>query len=239
MSRRTWTPVFDRLVRRYDVLAPDLPGCARSPALMGIPDVVAVADAVMAWLRAVGVERPHIAGNSFGGGVAIELWMRGAARSVTALSPIGFWSSAEFTYARLMIESAHALAGRYRSLIPLLVRNKPALAVFLAPFFAQGDKLDEEYITYAIEDLTGSSQTLFETLDATEEYRVRAHETKIPLTIAWGAEERLLIGQQYQRARNTISGARHLLLPGCGHLCMADDPALVTATIDQTVGVTG
>ena len=45
----------------------------------------------------------HVAGNSLGGGIALELGRRGRARSVTALSPIGFWTPREYAWARRVL----------------------------------------------------------------------------------------------------------------------------------------
>ena len=42
--------------------------------------------------RRSGVERPHVAGNSLGGWVALELALAGHARSVTAIAPAGLWA---------------------------------------------------------------------------------------------------------------------------------------------------
>lgn len=234
-SGRAWSTVTRRLAQRYDVLAPDLPGFGQSPALWDTaPDVPALADAVADWLKKIRVERPHIVGNSLGGGVAIELWMRRAAQSVTVLSPIGFWSSAEFIYAQQAIKHAYAVANQLRPLIPLIIKSTAASAL-TGLFYAKTSQLETEYLVDAIEDMLDAAPTLFETVDATRRYQVGRYQTDTPLTIAWGAEDRLLIGQQHQRARNRIFGARHMLLPGCGHVCMADDPALVIRTINETV----
>src|SRR5690606_39136027 len=62
-------------------------GFGQSPA----PDperpfgIAALVDTVADWCAHAGVERPHIAGNSLGGAVALELGARGLASSVTAL----------------------------------------------------------------------------------------------------------------------------------------------------------
>ena len=47
------------------------------------------------WWGELGLERPHVAGNSLGGGIALELARMGVVSSATALSPIGFWSPGE------------------------------------------------------------------------------------------------------------------------------------------------
>ena len=48
-------------------------------------------DAAQRYLDEHGLARPHLAGNSLGGWVAIELARRRRAASVYAFSPAGFW----------------------------------------------------------------------------------------------------------------------------------------------------
>ena len=43
-------------------------------------------------MRARGITSAHVAGNSLGGWLSLELARRGFARSVTALSPAGGWA---------------------------------------------------------------------------------------------------------------------------------------------------
>jgi pimeloyl-ACP methyl ester carboxylesterase len=48
----------------------------------------------------------------------------------------------------------------------------------------------------------------------------------IPVTVAWGTRDLVLpYRRQSARARDELPAARHVLLPGCGHLPFADDPA--------------
>src|SRR5689334_2508018 len=69
-SHRTWRRVAPRLAREYRVLMPDLPG----HGLSGRPDAPYTlgwyAETIAAWLDALGLERAHVVGHSFGGGVA-------------------------------------------------------------------------------------------------------------------------------------------------------------------------
>ncbi|MFD0775677.1 alpha/beta fold hydrolase, partial [Streptomonospora algeriensis] len=100
--RRAWQPVVADLAPHHRVLAPDLPGFGDSPApgpeALYDPcppyDVGFLVDAVLKLCADLGLERPHVVGNSLGGAVALEMAVRGKAASVTALSPIGFGSAA-------------------------------------------------------------------------------------------------------------------------------------------------
>ena len=74
-SRRAWDPVVPALAERFDVLAVDLPGFGDSkpfpPQLE--PHPAALAAAVDGLLEDLGIDAPHLVGNSLGGWVALEL----------------------------------------------------------------------------------------------------------------------------------------------------------------------
>jgi pimeloyl-ACP methyl ester carboxylesterase len=89
---RTWDLVLPDLERHHDVLAPTLLGHAGGPQIEGELRSEAVADAVEAAMDAVGFATAHVAGNSLGGFVALQLAERGRAESVVALAPAGGWA---------------------------------------------------------------------------------------------------------------------------------------------------
>ena len=75
-DHRMWDPVIERLARERDVIAVDMPGFGGSPPLDGGGPVRPAAwpPRWSGFLRdELGVEHPHVAGNSLGGWVALEL----------------------------------------------------------------------------------------------------------------------------------------------------------------------
>lgn len=103
---RSWRYQVDALADEFTVLAWDAPGCGRSsdvPESWRMPDY---ADAAAAWLAAVGIERPHLLGLSWGSSVALEFYRRHAEvpASLILASAYAGWAgslSAEETAARL------------------------------------------------------------------------------------------------------------------------------------------
>ena len=103
--RQGWTAVHDKLTPHRDVISVDLPGHGQSPPLRtsGQEPVVAMAEQIAALLSELGLSRPHLAGNSLGGTIALTLAVQGRAASVTALSPAGFpGHGSEFYYDRAL-----------------------------------------------------------------------------------------------------------------------------------------
>ncbi|WP_299536983.1 alpha/beta fold hydrolase [uncultured Streptomyces sp.] len=233
---QAWDPVRHVLAAERDVIAVDLPGFGTSPALPSefTYDAVTVASVLDAFCRSLGIERPHVAGNSLGGLLALELGRRGRARSVTALSPAGFWTERERAYAfgtlRAMRLGALALP---LPLIDRLSRSGPGRAALTSTIYARPGRRSPEAVvaeTLALRNATGFE----ETLAVGREAGFRHDVAEVPVAIAWGTKDRILLRRQGVRAKRTIPGARLVRLPGCGHVPMNDDPALVSRVILDT-----
>jgi pimeloyl-ACP methyl ester carboxylesterase len=228
---QVWTPVLDALARERDVIALDLPGFGDSPVLDRRPTPEALADAVAAFLDELGVAEAHAAGNSLGGGIALELGRAGRARSVTALSPIGFWNDREWVYARASLRGAVTFSRAARPLLPFLLRPAAGRTLALAQFMARPWLLPTEDAIRAVENLA-TSPGFDPTLDAMDGWRFqRGEEVRCPVTVAWAQRDWLLIPRQANRVRRALPDARHVMLRGCGHVPMTDDPGQVAQAL--------
>ncbi len=81
VSGRYWRRLGRRLGGRFEVLAPDLPGFGRTPAVPGSrwpagPDVREQADRLLAWLDARGIGRAVLVGHSVGCLAVVDLAAR-------------------------------------------------------------------------------------------------------------------------------------------------------------------
>jgi pimeloyl-ACP methyl ester carboxylesterase len=86
-SPRTWDLARPALDRCYEVLTVTLPGHLGGALLPGAISDELFPDAVERVMDDAGLEAAHLAGNSLGGFVALQLATRGRARSVVALAP--------------------------------------------------------------------------------------------------------------------------------------------------------
>ncbi|HST54528.1 MAG TPA: alpha/beta fold hydrolase [Solirubrobacteraceae bacterium] len=230
-----WRPVIDRLDGEFDVIATDSPGFGRSaPLPPGVePDIRAYADAFIELFAELRLERPHVAGNSMGGAIALELARRGVVRSATAISPVGFWTDRERRFCQLSLGAVYRLPPTARAILAGLTRSALARAVLLSQLFARGWRLPAPDARRMVENLWASPATPG-ALRAFERYRFsRPHELRAtPVTIAWGTRDRLLIyARQAPRARALLPWATHVPLPGLGHTPFWDDPGMVSAVV--------
>ncbi|MCX2924861.1 alpha/beta fold hydrolase [Streptomyces sp. NEAU-W12] len=231
--RQAWDPVVDILAAEREVIAVDLPGFGASPALPGglthgLPTMNA---ALVALCEKLGLDRPHVAGNSLGGLLALELGREKRVRSVTALSPAGFWTRAERRYAFGVLIGMRRIAERMPlPLVERLARSAAGRAALTSTIYARPGRRSPEAVVAETRALAGATG-FTETLRAGTAVRFADDVPGIPVTIAWGARDRLLVPRQGVRAKRTIPGARLVRLPGCGHVPMNDDPALVARVL--------
>jgi pimeloyl-ACP methyl ester carboxylesterase len=75
------------------------------------------------------------------------------------------------------------------------------------------------------------AEGFFETLRSGRQVRFADDVPGIPVTVAWGSKDRLLLPRQGVRAKHAIPRARLVRLPHCGHVPMSDDPALVARVV--------
>ncbi|MGW0820592.1 alpha/beta fold hydrolase [Streptomyces sp. NPDC002845] len=231
--RQAWDPVVDILATERDVIALDLPGFGESPALPeGLRhDLPTMNTALGALCEALEIERPHVAGNSLGGLLALELGREKLVRSVTALSPAGFWSEAERRYAFGVLLTMRYLARRMPvPLVERMSRTTAGRTALTSTIYARPGRRSPEAV--AAETLALANATGFEeTLRAGGSVQFVDDVSGVPVTVAWGARDRLLVRRQGVRAKHVIPRARLVRLPGCGHVPMNDDPALVARVI--------
>ncbi|MCX4552458.1 alpha/beta fold hydrolase [Streptomyces sp. NBC_01500] len=234
--RQAWDPVRHILAAEREVIAVDLPGFGASPALPeGVPyDLASVVPVLRAMCGALGIERPHVAGNSLGGLLALELGNRNLVRSVTALSPAGFWTQGERRYAfSTLTAMRHGARILPLPVIERLSRSAAGRAALTGTIYARPGRRSPEAVvaeTLALRTATGFT----ETLAAGRDVLFTSEVNKVPVTVAWGTRDRLLLRRQGIRARHTMPAARLVRLPGCGHVPMNDDPALVARVILDT-----
>jgi pimeloyl-ACP methyl ester carboxylesterase len=231
-----WDPVIGHLARTHEVIAVDLPGFGASAPDGSEPTVTGLASRLRAFFAELELERPHVAGNSMGGGIALELARRGAVRSATAVSPIGFWNASERRYCQQLLKTLRAALDALRPSLPKLVAHPALRAALFAVVFGKPWRAAPAACLGDVDALL-TSASFDAALSSFSNHRAPAPDElrAIPVTIAWGTRDALLFPWQAQRARRALPWAEHRWLRGCGHIPFGDDPsqcaqALLAAT---------
>jgi pimeloyl-ACP methyl ester carboxylesterase len=233
---QAWQPVLPELSAHHETIAIDLPGFGESPVPeAGMPGTMAESVARLGeFLSTIGVERPHVAGYSLGGAMALELAAAGIARSATAFSPAGFFTAAERRRAVLILRAMRAGTFLPAAMIRRTMRTPRLRALSLGPIVANPLALDAERAVgdaFAMRRGRGFGPTA----RATRRYRFEGVPA-VPVTVGWGSKDWILRPVQAERARSRLPDATHVILPGCGHVPMSDNADLVTKLILDTTG---
>jgi pimeloyl-ACP methyl ester carboxylesterase len=228
-----WKPQLEALAGQRDVIAIDMPGFGASPPPPPgtPPGVRSITRLVSEFLDRLGLERPHVAGNSLGGWVSLELAKLGRARSATGLSPAGFHNDREAVYQRALLGSAFAVSPLVAPRADALMRPVLGRILSMKPFFQRPERVPPADAAETWRGLHGA--TWFpETLKAiTREPFSGGEQITVPVTIAWGEHDHLLLPRQARRAQRAIPHARVLTLTGCGHVPTYDDPEQVARVL--------
>ena len=234
-SRRSFDPVVPALAARRDVIAVDLPGhgeSARQPKGAGsAPGDLAVAVAEL--LDELGLPDVHVAGNSSGGWVALELGKLGRARTVTALAPAGLWRRTAPWHIRAGMRQARLNAKVVRRLLPNAPRTRVGRAFaasqvsghpFRVPYQPARDTI------HAMAEAPGFRTTL----RALEKDRFTGGAAiTVPVTVAFGTRDRVLLPGVARHRDELPAQTRWVRLRGCGHVPMVDDPDAVADLLLQ------
>lgn len=235
LSWQVFRPVIGLLSADFDVIACDSPGFGGSPPLAaGIePTVPAYAERFAAFFAELGLQRPHVSGNSMGGAIGLELARRGAVASVSAISPAGFWTDAERRFCQLSLQSLARFPPALRPALLAVAGTKAGRTALFWQTFGSPARMPPQEPPRILSNAWGSP-ALGPALDAFEHYSfANGHELDgaAAVTIAWGVHDRLLpYRTQAPRARKLLPGARHLSL-GAGHVPFFDDPRAVAEAI--------
>lgn len=234
-ARLVWAPVLAPLAARYDVLAVDLPGHGASASLPPGADAgcAALAAGLGEVLQALGVTRPHLVGNSLGAWVALELAADGGAASVTGLAPAGLRAAPGEPNPVLHLNRRMArLTGR---LGEALATNALARRLTFASGTADPAALDPGLARGVVHAMRTS--TAYEAMIAATRHRTfdRGPRVRVPVTIVFGDDDRILPAPDNQHREAAPPGARWVVLPRCGHAPMWDAPARTVDLVDETV----
>jgi pimeloyl-ACP methyl ester carboxylesterase len=228
------------LEESFDVLAVDLPGFGRSaplpPGIDSTPE--ALADAVEDEMGRAGFDRAHIAGNSLGGWVSLELARRGRALSITGISPAGLQHARERNWGAGVLRLLRWVSQNAPAPEPVW-RNPFARTLLLSSVYARGWKKDPDHAMEESElfaNCPGFDATLPFVLDA-QPRGLTSLET--PVLLLWGTLDLVLLPRQGRRFERLIPGAELRYIRGIGHTPMSDAPeelaeAITTFALDRT-----
>jgi pimeloyl-ACP methyl ester carboxylesterase len=233
---RAWSPVLPYLEPHHDVIVPTLAGHGGGPPLDPdvAPSIHALADALEDELDKLGLQTVHIAGNSLGGWLGIELARRGRARSLVLFSPAGAWRSQRSIEARAAaIRLSVGGLGRYASRADAIAANALLRWPLLAGQVAHPGRVPPEELAAYIRAgaLAPVVVPLLREIPLRQVQPLPA-ERDYPVRLVWADRDRVLPFDGFGTAMlERLPGAELIHLRDVGHVPMSDDPARVAELI--------
>lgn len=234
-SARIWDEVIPLLEDDYDLVVPTSAGHRGGAPKTGSLSIAKLVDEAEAMMDHLGLAAAHLAGNSMGGWIALELARRGRALSVCALSPAGCWTSGEHdeTHATATIRAARRLARASAPVAPVALRYARIRRKAFRAAALHGDRLTPRQAWEITRDLIGC--TAATNLLGTTESLSALDPLPCRVTLAWAAQDRIFPpAVNGTRAQQLFPGATYLELDDVGHVPMIDNPALCAEVIRES-----
>jgi pimeloyl-ACP methyl ester carboxylesterase len=177
-----------------------------------------------------GVAAPHLAGNSLGGWVALELADIHPVASLALLSPAGLWRKGSPLYDRVSLRAIRWFAKHAGAPLSHVVGSRLGRRLVLQQTHGRPARISPDYARTALRDM-GTCAAFEATMRASEVRRYERLPIDAPVTVAFGSRDFILLPWQSRHIERLPPGTHVGSLPRCGHVPMADDPPAVVALV--------
>jgi pimeloyl-ACP methyl ester carboxylesterase len=214
----TWRPQLKALRDEFTVVAWDAPGAGRSsdpPKHLGI---AGYADCLAGFIEALDLERPHVAGLSFGGALAIEFSRRYPsvpATLVLASAYAGWAGSLPADAAEQRLRQALELADLsapefVRTLLPTMFSERTPQELV--------DEFGASMLTFHPAGFRAMAHASFEDL------RDALPHIAIPTLLVYGEKDVRAPLSVAENLHAALRDSRLVVLPEAGHICNLETP---------------
>ena len=217
-DHRVWRRQFE-LAEGWTVIAWDAPGCGASSTPPSTFRMTDYADTLARFIEALGLERAHVIGNSFGGTLGLQLSLRHPVivRSLVAADSYAGWSGsfpAEVVAQRL----SQSLSDLELPAQQVAARWIPGFVTSLAP----RPVLDE--IAAIVSDFDRDGMEVMIRSLAEANLSDQLASIRVPTLLVWGDKDvrsPLTVAHDLQAK---IPGSRLVVIAGAGHLSNVEAP---------------
>jgi pimeloyl-ACP methyl ester carboxylesterase len=212
----TWLPFHELLASAaFEVIAPDHPGFGKSDEF---PEADAIDDLVFHYLDvldALGLEKPHVVGASFGGWIAAELAVYAPHRigSLTLLSAAGLRLPEHPVTDLFLIPPAK---------LPATLFHDPPPP---APAAAPGAAPDLDAVIAAYREATALARFSWVPFMNDPKLERRLRRITAPTLVVAPSDDQVVPVEHAKRYAASIHGAAYAEVPDCGHAMYFEKPA--------------
>ena len=231
---RIWQWMLPNLSRDHTVIAWDAPGFGESSNIDDSWRAPQFADALAAFIAAIGLEQAHLVGHSFGTMVALSLFQR---RPKDAASLVLIGGYAGWAGSLPPDEVARRLA-MFHSMADLGDAFDPKAYPGLFSDLIPADR-DATMASMMRENIRPATIRAAGYIGAETDLRPVLPTIDVPTLILHGAADARSPLANAEALHAAISPSQLVVLPGLGHACVVEDPETCAAEISrflQTVG---
>lgn len=224
-DHRVWRHQLD-LADQFTVVAWDAPGCGGSSLPPPSFQMADYADTLARFIGSLGLARPHLVGNSFGGTLALELAIRHPtiARSLVPANSYAGWSGS-FPQEVVATRLSQSLPDLELPAEQVVAKWIPAFVTTAAPASAV------EELGTIISDFDPDGMRVMIRALAEADLRQGLSGITLPTLLIWGGQDvrsPISVGEDL-RAR--IPGSRLVVIDGAGHLSQVEAPERFNAEV--------
>jgi pimeloyl-ACP methyl ester carboxylesterase len=226
-ARSTWSHQIEALSDQFTVVAWDAPGAGGSscpPESFRLPEY---ADCLAGFLDELGLARVHLAGLSFGGALALQLFERHAtvARSLVLLGGYAGWAGS-----LTPDEAGQRLATclRFSTLPP----EEFADAMVPSMFSSSAEpEVVERFRAAMVATFDPAGFRAMAHASAEADLRPLLRKVRVPTLLLYGDQDARAPLRVATDLHEALPGSLLVVLPGVGHLSPVEAPGQVTAQI--------
>lgn len=233
-----WAGALPLLARHFHVYAPVLPGFGRSAAegLELLEDQLDLFQHGFDVMEKLGLEKPLLVGESFGGWIAGEM---AALRpkevgKLAVLAPVGLWRDEAPVTDLFGLEIGE--------LLPFLFHDMStpgAVAMSqLTKLMSDKDDKTEAQVEQLIALLMGfrtAAKFLFPVPETGLERRL--WRIRVPTLVLWGAQDRFIAPSYADIWAKNVKNAQVVTIERCGHLIMQEQPEACAKELQRFAGI--
>jgi pimeloyl-ACP methyl ester carboxylesterase len=227
LDSREWRRQFEGLSGRFTVVAWDMPGCGQSsdpPESFRIPDYVRC---LASFIQALGLDRPHILGLSFGSGIVLELyhWYPDIPRSLILASAYAGWAGSL---------SPEAVEQRKQGMLRLISSSPDQLADSLIPTLLTASAPPEliQEVRGSLMDFHPAGQrAILGAGFAEHDLRDVLPTVEVPTLLLYGDQDVRSPLSVAKQMHASMPGSQLAVIPDAGHLCDMEAPDRFNAEV--------
>ena len=228
-----WLPLLPALAAKHDVIVPDLPGFGGSVDLaVRKPSLEHFAKSILDLLDSLGIDEFHLAGNSLGGAVALELLKSGRVLSFHGVSPAGQTYGPYLTFTKLLLRGAYYGSRLISPIAPRLLKVRALRAAFLVQMLGKPWSVTPDYALELVRGCavgSGFEATLAHAIPGDRGLDIPNYDG--PAQLLWGTRDWILPLSSAARWSEKWPEVDFIPMKGLGHVPMQDDPRLITDLI--------